>query len=289
MVSVLQSTESKSRQIPKFAREQGPALQAAWVRPSGIAEECAFSRSCPGGLPSYRPPVCCLGLRALPGREPAPRRTPGTSGASGRPALRSGRPTVLVRPGPCAPLVGSHPAAAVSRSLPEQRRRLARGLRFGRRTRGRAPEAGGDSGNVPGAVRPGKSLQVRGLGGRRRSVSLPGPETSAPRGTSCTRAPPGQLSASRKGHGTGVRGITPSRCFPLAQRCGHTDARRHPASPTDPHSPDSQTCVLSPERARPWCPRTGCTGRDHGPPFRQRAPGSASSQCWETAVPLPSR
>lgn len=36
-------------------------------------------------LPSSRPPVCCLGLRALQGREPAPRRTPGTSGASGRP------------------------------------------------------------------------------------------------------------------------------------------------------------------------------------------------------------
>ena len=177
MVSVLQSTESKSRQIPKFAREQGPALRAAWVRPLGIAEERAFSRSCPGrgDLRSSRPPVCCLGLRALPGREPAPRRTLETGRASGRSALRSGRPTVGVRPGPCAPLVGSHPAAAMSRSLPEQRRRLARGLRFGRRARGRAPEAGGDSGNVPGAVRPEKSLQVRGLGGRRRSVSLPGP------------------------------------------------------------------------------------------------------------------
>ena len=41
-----------------------------------------------GGLPSSRPPDWCLGLRALPGREPAPRRTRGTSGASGRPGGR---------------------------------------------------------------------------------------------------------------------------------------------------------------------------------------------------------
>lgn len=98
----------------------------------------------------------------------------------GRPgqAGRQGGPAVGVRPGPCAPLVGSHPAAAASRSLPGERWRLPRRLRLGRRARGRAPGAGGDS-----AMRPGRSraccrrrvgLQVRGLGGRRRSVSLPG-------------------------------------------------------------------------------------------------------------------
>ena len=41
--------------------------------------------------------------------------------------------------------------------------------RFGRRARGRAPEAGGDSGNAPGAVRPGKSLlfpEIRAAGPR---------------------------------------------------------------------------------------------------------------------------
>lgn len=91
-------------------------------------------------------------------------RLPG--GRAGQ-AGRQGGPAVGVRPGPCAPPVGSHPAAAVSRSLPGERWRLPR--RFGRRARGRAPEAGGDSGNAPGAVRPGKSLlfpEIRAAGPR---------------------------------------------------------------------------------------------------------------------------
>nr|XP_025129847.1 uncharacterized protein LOC112581576 [Bubalus bubalis] len=166
-----------------------------------------------GGLPSSRPPVWCLGLRALPGREPAPRRTPGQAG-------RQGGAAVGVRPGPCAPPVGSHPAAAVSWSLPGERWRLLRRLRFGRRVRGRAPEGqrqrsretreepavAGDSGC--------RSAAWAGGGGRCR---CPAGWTSAPQGPFCPRAPPGQLSGSRKGHGAGVRGVTPSRRFPLAR------------------------------------------------------------------------
>ena len=167
---------------------------------------------------------------------------------------------------------------------------------LGQSSRGR-----GDSGNVPGVMRPGKSLllpEIRAAGrrtGRAASVGVgrcccPARWTSAPRGPFCPRAPPGQLSASRKGHGAGVRGVTPFPCFPLALRCGPHGRTQtcpvFPASPMDPDSPDSQTCVLSPERAGP-----GVQNRRHrkGPraarPPPQRAPGSASLPPWGNGRP----
>lgn len=204
----------------------------------------------------------------------------------GRPgqAGRQGGPAVGVRPGPCAPLVGSHPAAAASRSLPGERWRLPRRLRLGRRARGRAPGAGGDS-----AMRPGRSLlspESRAAGprpGRAAPVGVAARRgTGAPRGPFCPRAPPGQLSASRKGPGAGVRRVTPPRCFPLARRCGpHGRTRTCPvsaASPMDPDSPDSRSCVLSPQR-------------DHGPPvlLPKGRPEALPCQPGGTGVPLPSR
>ena len=115
-----------------------------------------------GGLPSSRPPVWCLGLRALPGREPAPRRTPGTSGASGRPGGRG--PPGAVCAAPREP-----PSGRREPVLPGECWRLPRRLRFGLRARGRAPETGGDSGNVTGAMRHGRSLlspEIRAAGPR---------------------------------------------------------------------------------------------------------------------------
>ncbi|XP_070655951.1 collagen alpha-1(I) chain-like [Bos indicus] len=230
-------------------------------------------------------------------------RLPG--GRAGQ-AGRQGGPAVGVRPGPCAPPVGSHPAAAVSRSLPGERWRLPR--RFGRRARGRAPEAGGDSGNAPGAMRPGKSLlspEIRAAGPRpgwAAAVGVgrcrcPARWTSAPRGPFCPRAPPGQLSASRKGHGAGVRRVTPSPCFPRARRCGPHGRTQtcpvFPASPMDPDSPDSQR-VSSPRRGSALVSRTGGTGRDHGPPVllprvrRKRflaSLGERSSRCLHGRPP----
>ena len=168
----------------------------------------------------------------------------------GRPgqAERQGGAAVGVGPGTCAPPVGSHSAAAVSRSLPGERWRLPRKLRFGRRARGRAPEASGDSGNVPGAMRPEKSLlspEIRAAGPRPgRAVAggvgrcrCPARCTSAPSGPFCPPAHPGQLTASRKGHGASVRGVTPSRCFthPEVRATGtHADMSSLPSLPHGP-------------------------------------------------------
>ena len=161
---------------------------------------------------------------------------------------KQGGAAVGVGPGTCAPPVGSHSAAAVSRSLPGERWRLPRKLRFGRRARGRAPEASGDSGNVPGAMRPEKSLlspAIRAAGPRPgRAVAggvgrcrCPARWTSAPSGPFCPPAHPGQLTASRKGHGASVRGVTPSRCFthPEVRAAGtHADMASLPSLPHGP-------------------------------------------------------
>ena len=105
-----------------------------------------------GGLPSSRPPVWCLGLRALPGREPAPRRTRGTSGASGR---RVGRgPPGAVCAAPREPPSGRCEPVPFWGTLETPAKATVRPPSSGQSSRGR----GADSGNVPGAMRPGKSM-----------------------------------------------------------------------------------------------------------------------------------
>lgn len=104
-------------------------------------------------------------------------------------------------------------------------------------------------------------------------MSLPGPVDQRAAGPLCPRAPPEQLSASRRGHGACARGVTPYRCFPLARRCGPHGCTQtcpvFPASPIAPDSPDSQTCVLS-RKGRPCCPEQeaaeGTMGRPSSSP-----------------------
>nr|XP_025131411.1 uncharacterized protein LOC112581885 [Bubalus bubalis] len=266
-------------QVPASATDADGDADAHTACPSSVSMRASHSAS------ALRTSVYARLLPQLPGEVfPAPAlpsgvwvstpcragsRLPG--GRAGQ-AGRQGGAAVGVRPGPCAPPVGSHPAAAVSWSLPGERWRLLRRLRFGRRARGRAPEGqrqrsretreepavAGDSGC--------RSAAWAGGGGRCR---CPARWTSAPRGPFCPRAPPGQLSGSRKGHGAGVRGVTPSRRFPLARWCGPHGRTQtcpvFPASPMDPDSPDSQR-VSSPRRGPALVSTTGGTEGTMGRP-----------------------
>ena len=142
-----------SRDLPSGPPGSQP-LESLRSAPSPAAARGVFpAPALPSGVWVSAP--CRAGSRLPGGR-------PGQAG-------RQGGPAVGVRPGPCAPLLGSHPAATLSRSLPGERWRLPRRLRFGLRARGRAPETGGDSGNVTGAMRPGRSLlspEIRAAGPR---------------------------------------------------------------------------------------------------------------------------